>query len=88
MFVFSCQMKCFDLFSAVKRQSLVEKMNGFDTKNLQDTFLQGLLEKMPIKRKRVRDLPQRCRTVKERSAGFRFFVLDGDIRTQVCLLSH
>lgn len=53
-FIYRCNLKCMQDISEDVRQSIIHFVNNFDSKNAQDTYLQTLIEKREIQRKRPR----------------------------------
>ena len=74
------------MFNGAEKQSFLDKMKSFETKDLQDTYLQQLLEVKDVLRRRPRDIRKR-KTEKptiERSAVCKYFVSAGDnVKVQV-----
>ena len=84
---YRCRLKCFQHFTKSERQSFLTKLNLFATKDLQDTFLQGLLEVHNIVRCRPCVNKKSDKPSIQRNASCKYYVLAGDTtRVQVSLV--
>lgn len=75
-------MKCFTKVTEDEQKELIDKMNKFDTKDTQDTFLQSLMEHRNSRRHRprVKDL----QLARPKTYSFSFFVTPNGKKIKVC----
>lgn len=75
----SCKNKCTQKFSLDEKQQCLEKLHGFQSKNLQDTYLMGLIDRKPPSRRRSKsDAPLK------RDNIFVYHVMKNSTREIVC----
>ena len=71
-------------FTDEEKQSFIDKMNTLESKNVQDTFLQGLLETSNVSRRRPRSNENRKKAYVERLSACKYFVMAGNsVKVQV-----
>lgn len=75
-----CPMKCFSKFTDDEKLIMFNKLYQLETKDEQDIYLQGLIEKQPVARKRVRNVGGN-----NRAKSFYHFVSHNQQRVKVCL---
>ncbi|KAF5289445.1 hypothetical protein FQR65_LT11818 [Abscondita terminalis] len=76
----TCKQKCMDNLSDQDKVQILSKLYTDKSKNIQDTFLQGLIELKPIERRRKR----LAEGGKQRGSNFVCFVMHRNNRIPVC----
>ena len=77
----SCRNKCCENYSELDRSALLASLHQFDDKNSQDSYLQGMIERTPIKRSRK---SQTTNKHIDRPHNFLFHVSLNGVRKKVC----
>ncbi|KAJ8894363.1 hypothetical protein PR048_007010 [Dryococelus australis] len=74
-----CTRKCYDAISIDQKGILLDDIHSFSSKNDQDTFLQGLLEAVPVKHRR----PMKSDESGKRSSSFKYVMIQ-EQRAKMC----
>lgn len=74
----TCKKQCTLNYGLEERQQILKNVYNGRPKNEQDTYLTGLIEKLPVARRRNRNEIQR------RANTFAYFILSNSERIQVC----
>lgn len=73
-------MKCFEKIMHDDRKEILKKFNSFDSKDIQDVYLTGLITALPVKRRR----PRKENSDVNKTSTFNYFVMVAEKRIRVC----
>lgn len=76
----SCKRLCMKKISDEEKNSIISRLYNGQSKNEKDTFLMGLIESKPVKRRRRRSEEN----IKPRASNFSYFAMKGSSRVSVC----